>query len=77
MQIAYRLAHRLGQKMVYAIDEQSDTIDYFPFDKVQSYAKAHHQTAALDRLQEKIEKRVKVPRRQRKRPPPSASCSRR
>ena len=36
VQIAYRLAHRLGQKTVYGIDEQSDTIDYFPFDKVQA-----------------------------------------
>ena len=60
MQIAYRLAHRVGQKTVYGIDEQSDTIDYFPFDKVQAYAKTHHQTAALDRMQEKVEKKVKA-----------------
>ena len=60
VQIAYRLAHRLGQKTVYAIDEQSDTIDYFPFDKVQAYAKAHQQTAALDRMQDKVEKKVKA-----------------
>jgi hypothetical protein len=33
-QIAFRLAHQLGHKSVYGIDEQSDTIDYFPFDKV-------------------------------------------
>ncbi len=42
-QIAFRLALRLGHKNVYGIDEQSDTIDYFPFDKVEAYAKAHGQ----------------------------------
>src|SRR5437867_4424226 len=42
-QIAFRLAHQLGQKSVYGIDEQSNTIDYFPFDKVDAYAKAHQQ----------------------------------
>lgn len=60
VQIAYRLAHRLGQKTVYGIDEQSDTIDYFPFNKVQAYAKAHHQTAALERMGEKVEKRLQA-----------------
>jgi hypothetical protein len=53
-QIAFRLAHQLGQKSVYGIDEQSKTIDYFPFDKVDTYAKAHQQSAALDRMQEKV-----------------------
>ena len=33
VQIAFRLAHKLGLKIVYAIDEQSDTIDYFPFER--------------------------------------------
>jgi len=59
VQIAYRLAYKLGQKVVYGIDEQSDTIDYFPFDKVDGYVKAHGQTAALARLQEDVEQMVK------------------
>ncbi len=59
VQIAYRLAHQLDQKIVYGIDEQSETIDYFPFDKVDAYAKAHGQTAALARLQENVEQMVK------------------
>jgi hypothetical protein len=59
VQIAYRLAHQLDQKIVYGIDEQSETIDYFPFDKVDAYAKAHGQNAALARLQEKVEQTLK------------------
>ena len=49
-QIAFRLAHQLSHKSVYGIDEQSKTIDYFPFDKVDAYAKAHEQGAALEKL---------------------------
>ena len=59
VQIAYRLAYKLGQKIVYGIDEQSETIDYFPFDKVDVYAKVHGQTAALARLQKTVEQMVK------------------
>ena len=58
-QIAFRLAHQLGQKSVYGIDERSDTIDYFPFDKVNTYAKAHQQSAALGRMQEKVGEMIK------------------
>jgi len=48
-QIAYRLAHRLRHKQVYAIDEGSGPgePDYFPFDKVMAWAKAN---GAEDRL---------------------------
>jgi hypothetical protein len=42
-QIGYRLAHQSGHKVVYAIDEQSETIDYFPYDKVDAFAKANSQ----------------------------------
>ena len=59
VQIAFRLAHQLGQKSVYGIDEQSDTIDYFPFDKVETYAKRHEKTAMLNRMREDVEKMVK------------------
>ncbi|HEY1894548.1 MAG TPA: DUF5694 domain-containing protein [Chthoniobacterales bacterium] len=58
-QIAFRLAHQLGHKSVYGIDEQSNTIDYFPFDKVDAYAKAHQQSAALGRMQEKVGEMIK------------------
>jgi hypothetical protein len=54
VQIAFRLAHNLGQKSVYGIDEQSDKIDYFPYDKVQAYAKAHGQGAMLDDLNAQV-----------------------
>jgi len=54
VQIAFRLAHNLGQKLVYGIDELSDKIDYFPYDKVQAYAKAHGQTGMLDSLNAQV-----------------------
>jgi hypothetical protein len=59
VQIAFRLAHRLGQNVVYGIDERNDKIDYFPFDKVQSYAQAHDQRAILARMHETVEKSLK------------------
>ncbi len=59
VQIAFRLAKLLGEKTVFGIDEQSKTIDYFPFDKVEAYAKTHGLTDALARLQEKIEEMMK------------------
>ena len=59
VQIAYRLAHQLDQKIVYGIDEQSETIDYFPFDKVDAYAKTHGQAAALGQLQAHVEQMTK------------------
>jgi hypothetical protein len=68
-QIAFRLAHQLGQKSVYGIDEQSNTIDYFPFDKVDAYAKAHQQSAALGRMQEKVEGMIKQMERAQKTKP--------
>jgi hypothetical protein len=54
VQIAFRLAYNLGQKSVYGIDEQSDKIDYFPYDKVQAYAKAHGKSAMLDDLNAQV-----------------------
>lgn len=47
-QIGYRLAHQLGHKVVYAIDEQSDTIDYFPYDKVEAFAKENNQDKLME-----------------------------
>ena len=54
VQIAFRLAHKLGHKSVYGIDEQSDKTDYFPYDKVQDYAKTHGKTATLDALNAEV-----------------------
>ena len=54
VQVGFRLAQLLGQKTVYGIDEQSETIDYFPFEKVDAYAKAQGETAALEQMQAKI-----------------------
>jgi hypothetical protein len=50
-QIGFRLARQLGHASVYGIDEQSETIDYFPYDQVQAYARAHQQTDKLARGQ--------------------------
>jgi hypothetical protein len=47
VQIGYRLALKLGHKDVYAVDEQSNTVDYFPFDKVQAGAATYGQSAQL------------------------------
>jgi hypothetical protein len=58
-QIAFRLAERLSHKNVYGIDEQSDTIDYFPFGKVEAYAKAHNQAGTLARMHGDVEKNIK------------------
>lgn len=49
VQIGYRLASLEGLTRVYAIDEEPDENerDYFPFDKVQAWAVAHHKEAEL------------------------------
>jgi len=49
-QVAYRLAHRLGMKNVYAIDEDPDAAepDYFPFGKVVEWAKANGRESQLN-----------------------------
>lgn len=49
-QVAYRLAHRLGQKVVYAVDEDpgEGEPDYFPFGKVVEWAKANGREAQLN-----------------------------
>jgi hypothetical protein len=60
VQIGFRLAHKLGLKMVYAIDEESDTVDYFPFDKVEAYAKEHGQSDLLARLHATIEAQMRA-----------------
>jgi len=52
VQIGYRVAHDLGLKHVYAVNEQPSDgePDYFPYGKVQDYAKAHGQSPVLDAL---------------------------
>jgi hypothetical protein len=59
VQIGFRLAKNLGHKIVYAIDEQSDTIDYFPFGKVDSYAKEHGQTELLEKFNRRVQASIK------------------
>jgi hypothetical protein len=50
VQIAYRLALRLGHNKVYAIDEQpgEGEPDYFPFDKLAAWAAANGEKPRLD-----------------------------
>lgn len=55
-QVAYRLAYRLGQKTVYAIDEDpgEGEPDYFPFGKVAEWAKAHGAETKLNAELERV-----------------------
>ena len=59
-QIAYRLAHQLGHKQVYAVDEDPSPgePDYFPFGKVVEWAKANGAepklNAALDEVKVEV-----------------------
>ena len=55
VQIGFRLAQKLGHRAVYGIDEQSATFDYFPFGKVQDFAKAHGREALLNDLHARVE----------------------
>jgi Family of unknown function (DUF5694) len=50
VQIGFRLAKKLGHAHVYGFDEWPgpDEPDYFPYEKVQNYAKEHHQNDVLD-----------------------------
>jgi hypothetical protein len=52
VQLAYRLARRLGHRAVFAIDEQMDEgePDYFPFGKVVAWTEANGKKAELDAL---------------------------
>ncbi len=52
VQVAYRLAYRLGHKTVYAIDEDPGPgePDYFPFDKVVAWAKANNAQGRIDAI---------------------------
>lgn len=61
-QIGFRIARDLGHREVYGIDEQSDTIDYFPYGKLQAYARRTGGAAAaeLAALNDKIEADVKA-----------------
>ncbi|GAB4543544.1 MAG: hypothetical protein Tsb0010_19980 [Parvularculaceae bacterium] len=58
VQIGYRLAHRLGHEHVYAVDEQNEDVDYFPFGAVQQFAASRGQTPALERLIGEIQTEV-------------------
>jgi hypothetical protein len=59
VQIGFRLAKNLGHKIVYGIDEQSDTIDYFPYGKVEAFAKERGQGALLATLGEQVQSIMK------------------
>jgi Family of unknown function (DUF5694) len=60
VQIGYRLGRLVGHRAVYGIDEQSDTIDYFPYDKVDALAKANGQADQLARVHEVIDKKIQA-----------------
>ncbi len=69
VQIGFRLAKNLGHQTVYGIDEQSDTIDYFPFDKVDAYAKAHAESATLEKMHAYVQTMMKALEAQQKTTP--------
>lgn len=50
VQLGFRIAARMGLKTVQGIDEQpeGDEPDYFPYDKLQAYAKDKGETARLE-----------------------------
>lgn len=48
-QIGFRLAAKLGHTSVLGIDENSDTIDYFPYPPVEEFGKAHGQAELFER----------------------------
>jgi hypothetical protein len=52
VQVGFRLAHMLGHAAVYGFDEQRGPgePDYFPYDRVKAYARAHGRAAWLDGL---------------------------
>ncbi len=56
VQIGYRLAHRLGHRQVYAIDQQGD----FPYGKVVDFAKASGREARLNALSAEVGSEVKA-----------------
>lgn len=61
-QIGYRLAHKLGHKTVYAIDEQpgEGEPDYFPFPKVIAHAQANGQMGRIEAAMKEVEAQKKA-----------------
>lgn len=55
-QIGYRLAKELGQRVVYAVDEDGD----FPFPRVMNYAKATGRAQKLSALEAATEARIRA-----------------
>lgn len=51
VQIGYRIAHQQGVDRVYAVDAQDGEIEFFPFDRVQSFAE---KTGQMDLVNGKI-----------------------
>lgn len=51
VQIGYRIAHQQGIDRVYAVDAQDGEIDFFPFDRVQSFTE---KTGQMDLVNGKI-----------------------
>ncbi|HYX36794.1 MAG TPA: DUF5694 domain-containing protein [Oligoflexus sp.] len=61
VQVAFRLAQKLKITAVHGIDERPEggEPDYFPFDKVQSFAEAHKLKARLDGLTQQMQSSLK------------------
>lgn len=50
VQIGFRLAHDMGHDAVYGIDEQDESVNYFPYGKLQEYVGEHGGKERLDAL---------------------------
>jgi hypothetical protein len=59
-QIGYRLAKLLNHSKVYAIDEDSETIDYFPYGAVEKFAKENGKEKVLVDMGNETEKKMKA-----------------
>jgi hypothetical protein len=59
-QIGYRLAKLLNHSKVYAIDEDSESIDYFPYGAVEKFAKENGQEKLLMDMSVETDKKMKA-----------------
>src|SRR5262249_15604522 len=50
----------LGLKTIFGIDESSESIDYFPYGKVEAFAKEHGRADLLERLNASVESQMKA-----------------
>ena len=60
VQIGYRLAHQQRINRVYAVDVQDGEIDFFPFDRIQSFAEKAGRLDLINDMITEVQKEVEV-----------------